>query len=300
LGLPHDKIGKDNNFRGLTIFNNVIYLTKGSGGNGVNTVYFVDATGNVCNDANGIGLPAAGASLPTSPLAYDPSSLSTLGLDPNNMCILKGFPTALSSTTSFPFGIWFANANTLYVADEGDGYAGGSDLYTHATGSTTAGLQKWVFSGGSWSMQYVLQAGLKLGIQYASVPSGYPTGLNLATCIVAKGTPSASNPNNCPTSKTLKPANNAPNGLSWVPATDGLRNITGFVNGDGTVTIYALTSTISGSGDQGADPNVLVKITDTLSYTTAAEASGESFITLKSAGFGEVLRGVSFTPGTTQ
>ena len=26
-----DKVGKDDNFRGLTIFNNVVYYTKGSG-----------------------------------------------------------------------------------------------------------------------------------------------------------------------------------------------------------------------------------------------------------------------------
>jgi hypothetical protein len=40
------------------------------------------------------------------------------------MCILNGFPDALQSTTSFPFGIWFANATTLYVADEGNGTTG--------------------------------------------------------------------------------------------------------------------------------------------------------------------------------
>ena len=45
LGLTADKIGKDTNFRGLTISNNVIYTTKGSGGNGINTVYFIDTTG---------------------------------------------------------------------------------------------------------------------------------------------------------------------------------------------------------------------------------------------------------------
>jgi len=39
------------------------------------------------------------------------------------MCILNGFPTKLKTKTSFPFGLWFANANTLYVADEGDGTA---------------------------------------------------------------------------------------------------------------------------------------------------------------------------------
>jgi len=65
------------------------------------------------------------------------------------------------------------------------------------------------------------------------------------------------------------------------------------VNGDGTVTIWAVTSTVSGNGDQGADPNRLVKITDTLSATSP----GTSFTTVQTAGFGEVLRGVSFTPG---
>ncbi len=34
LGDKQDKIGKDDNFRGLTIYNNVLYYTKGSGGNG--------------------------------------------------------------------------------------------------------------------------------------------------------------------------------------------------------------------------------------------------------------------------
>jgi len=47
-------------------------------------------------------------------------------------------------------------------------------------------------------------------------------------------------------------------------ATDGLRNITGIVNPDGTVTIYGITSTVSTSGDQGADPNEIVDITDQL------------------------------------
>src|ERR1700694_3549016 len=30
-----DKAGKDNNFRGITIYNNTLYITKGSGGNGI-------------------------------------------------------------------------------------------------------------------------------------------------------------------------------------------------------------------------------------------------------------------------
>ena len=121
-----------------------------------------------------------------------------------------------------------------------------------------------MLSGGYWKLAYTLQTGLSLGTPYTV--RGYPTGDNAAT------------------------------GLPWAPATDGLRNITGRVNGDGSVTIWAITSTVSGSGDQGADPNKLVSITDRVSAT--APATGESFRTVKSAGFAQVLRGVSATPST--
>jgi len=264
LGAKADKIGKDDNFRGLTIFDDVVYLTKGSGGNGVNTVYFIDTSGHAC--PNGVGLPVPGATLPDAPLDYDPTQLQTVGL-PSNMCILSGFPAVLNSTlkkktTAYPFGLWFANSTTLYVADEGDGDIGDA-------GATPAGLQKWVLSSGSWHRVYTLQTGLGLGSTY-SFPgdAGYPTGVNAAT------------------------------GLPWAPLTDGLRNITGRVNDDGTVTIWGITSTVSGNGDQGADPNKLVAITDLLANTNPAVGATESFVTVRTAAFGEVLRGVSFTPGS--
>ncbi len=226
-GDPADKPGKDTNFRGLTIFNNTLYVTKGSGGNGIDTVYQVGNAGT---------LPTAGGATIT---------------------ILPGFPTALAKTAGvnniYPFGIWFANATTLYVADEGDG------VVVDAAASIYAGLQKWSLVGGSWKMDYVLQNGLNLGTQYSV--ANYPPALN--------------------------------------PATAGLRNITGRVNGDGTVTIWAVTATVSANGDQGADPNLLVTITDTLANTTAAGASSEQFTVVKAAKYGEVLRGVAFTPGST-
>jgi hypothetical protein len=92
--------------------------------------------------------------------------------------------------------------------------------------------------------------------------------------------------------------NNAATGLPWAPATDGLRNLTGRVNEDGTVTIWAITSTISGNGDTGADPNKLVAITDSLGNLDPTIASHETFYVVREAGFGEVLRGVAFAPGT--
>jgi hypothetical protein len=194
--------------------------------------------------------------------------LQTKGVTPYNMCILNGFPTALNSTkTSFPFGVWFADADTLYVADEGNStntFDSKKGIYTAAAAQTTAGLQKWIFDGTTWKLAYTLAAGLDLGVPYTV--KGYPTGNNSAT------------------------------GKPWSPGTDGLRNITGRNNGDGTATIWAVTSTVSGNGDQGADPNKLVVITDTLANTTLPSTGG--FSTVRTAGFGEVLRGVSFTPGS--
>jgi hypothetical protein len=265
LGDKADKVGKDDNFRGLTLSNNVLYFTKGSGSNGVNTVYFLDTTGTAC--PSGVGVPATNAPLPTAALTYDAES----GLTPNNMCILSGFPTttAKTDTSFFPFGLWFANKDTLYVAQEGDGsdtYDATTNTYTDASSSATAGLQKYSFDAEtkSWKLDYTLQNGLNLGAPYTV--AGYPDGDNAVT------------------------------GLPWAPATDGLRNITGRVNHDGTVTIWAVTSTVSGSGDQGADPIALVSITDRTSATSAP--ASESFRTVKAPKYGTTVRGVSFTPGT--
>ena len=83
--------------------------------------------------------------------------------------------------------------------------------------------------------------------------------------------------------------------LPWAPATDGLRNLTGRVNRAGSVTVWAVTSTVSGSGDQGADPNQLVAITDDPSATSPA--SGEAFHTVLAPRYGRVVRGVSLAPG---
>jgi hypothetical protein len=71
---------------------------------------------------------------------------------------------------------------------------------------SVSGLEKWSFNGTQWVLDYTLQAGLGLGVDYTL--SDYPA-----------------------------------------TATDGLRNITGIVNEDGTV-MYGITSTVSTSGDQ--------------------------------------------------
>ena len=153
-GLPYaaDKLGKDNNFRGLTVFNNTFYVTKGSGGNGINTVYQVGAAGTLPTLANAASAP---------------------------ITVLPGFPTTLAKNADAtnPFGIFFANATTLYVADEGTG------VMADAATSKAAGIQKWTLVSGIWQRLYVMQAGLNLGQAYSV--ADYPASLNPATTVSA-------------------------------------------------------------------------------------------------------------------
>lgn len=263
-----DKLGKDTNFAGVTIHNNVVYFSKGSGSNGIDTVYFIDTTGTAC--PNGVGTPVAGAPMPTSPDSYDAAT----GAPADNMCVLKGFPSAVAKSVKTPEvggpenatafgGMWFANDTTLYVADAGNGddtFDGTS--YSGAAAQTLAGIQKWSLIDGTWTYDYTLQSGLGLGVPYQV--DGLPSGTNPTT------------------------------GLPWSPAVDGVRNPTGKINSDGTVTLYGVTSTIGGVSDPGADPNKLVTITDTL--TARSLPDGASFTTLRSAPAGDVYRGVAFTP----
>lgn len=129
------------------------------------------------------------------------------------------------------------------------------------TGSTTdasshAGLQKWTLGDdGSWHLQYVLTKGL------IGVVDGNVTG------------------------------NDGP----WPAITTiGLRNLTGRVNGNGTVTLWATTSTESASGDNGADPNKVVEITDQIAATQSSQVDSESFTTVMGPVYGTVFRGVGF------
>ena len=138
-GLPADKASKDNNFRGTTIFDNTLYVSKGSGGNGINGVYQVGAAG----------------SLPTAA-----SVNAALASGSPTMSLLPGFPIVSAGDASsnlYSFGLFFASATTLYVGDEGT-----QDLNPDAQ----AGLQKWSLVNGLWKLDYTLQAGLNLDASY--------------------------------------------------------------------------------------------------------------------------------------
>lgn len=242
-----DKTGKDANFRGLYVGpDGTVYTSKGSGGNGVNTVYQVGATAAL---ANGGQLPQNAA-----------------------ISILPGFTTALATNltnltspsqvtgTVYPFGMWIpaSNPSLMFVADEGDGVAG-----DQVSGS--GGLWIYQKTGTTWAPIAHLTAGLNLGTAYPITDTTGVYGVK---------------------------------GASYTTTTDGLRDITGQVNSDGSFTIYATTSTIGSSlgsaFDAGAESNQLVKITLNVTGSTAASATG--FTLMQTAPYGQALRGVAMVP----
>ncbi len=219
VGKP-DKPGKDNNYRGVTEFNGALYFTKGSGSNGIDTVYTVDT------------LPTLASAAATT------------------ITVVPGFPTDSAKATGgnyTPFAVFFANAATMYVTDEGSGNA--TDTSTHA------GLEKWSLVNGTWQLDYVLTKGL-IGIVDSNL-NGYDGPYPPVTTV-------------------------------------GLRNLTGVVSGN-FVTLWATTSTSSASGDNGADPNKVVEITDILGATTlSGPVADEAFRTIAGPTYGTVYRGVAF------
>ncbi|MEJ0094951.1 MAG: hypothetical protein WDN46_16445 [Methylocella sp.] len=221
FGAKADKPGKDNNYRGVTEHDGALFFTKGSGSNGVDTVYTVNSLPTVAN--------AAAATISIAP----------------------GFPTDSAKSTGgdfTPFALFFANATTMYVTDEGSG--NDTDAASHA------GLEKWSLVNHVWQLDYVLTKGL-IGV----------------------------------VDKNL----NGFDGQYPDVTTVGLRNMTGVVSPDGAVTLWATTSTSSASGDNGADPNKVVRITDDLAATTlTGRVAQESFKTLAGPTYGTVYRGVAY------
>ena len=61
------------------------------------------------------------------------------------------------------------------------------------------------------------------------------------------------------------------------------------------MTLWATTSTSSASGDQGADPNKVARITDRLAATSlTGSVAEESFTTIVTPTYGKVYRGVAY------
>lgn len=255
-GEVYDKTGKDDNFRGLFAGpDGTLYVSKGSGSNGVNTVYQVGNTGALANG----GKLAQNVPISIVP-GFPTTNAANLLTSSSKAGATQPPASTLAAGLVYPFGMWVPTGNTalMFVGDEGDG--GTADFAPNGTG----GL--WVYrnSGGAWAPIAHIVQGLSLGQPY--------------TVTDTAGTYGSA-------------------GAHYTTTTDGLRNLTGQTNQDGSYTIYAVTSTIGNSlgsnFDAGADSNQLVKITLTVSGSTVTTSG---FSVMQTAPYGQVLRGVAIVP----
>ncbi|MFN0131569.1 MAG: GC-type dockerin domain-anchored protein [Phycisphaerales bacterium] len=104
-----------------------------------NTRYVNIAAGQLYTSSasgNFLGVSTVGTGLPT-----------TAG---QTITLLPGFPVPPVTPTPSTYDFWFADANTLYVADDRSIANGG-------------GVQKWTLSAGTWSLAYTLNTGITVG-----------------------------------------------------------------------------------------------------------------------------------------
>ncbi len=264
-----DKTGKDDNFRGMTVSGDgTLYVTKGSGSNGVDTVYQVGATGALANGGtidpnasitilkgfNALSEKVVEAASGTIATA---NAAATTFNTANAAAIAAGTVAAHTfqspAASSHPFGIWFGDANTLFVADEGDGIRTDAVNVLNKV-TSNAGLQEWTKDiNGTWTETQIFQAGLVGHLDAA-----------------------------------------AQTALGWSVQEDGLRNITGHKNVDGSFDIYGTTSTVSNEviHDLGADPNEIVAI----HIGAGSTAGNTSFNVLQTAAAGSRFGGLAIAP----
>jgi hypothetical protein len=233
---------KDSNFRAIGIFNGNLYTAKGSGGNGDDGLFQV-------HNGTGDGLPTGTSN--TITLLFGDQATN---------------PATGASSPLTPFGFFFANPTTVYVADEGNP---NTDASGNLIPDPMAGLQKWSLVNGAWHLDYVLQTGLDL-YQAKTVP-GYPVptftyGLrNLAGRINHDGTVTIF----AITAQFSSVSGGEPDPTRLVMITDRISATT--------------LPTGQHSGDDQGDDD---------------QGNGvlERFLTLQSSRSGEVFRGVALTP----
>ena len=159
-----------------------------------------------------------------------------------------------------PSNYFFASSTVLYVADTGTPKNTSADNDSPYSLCGAGGLQKWRNVSGTWTWEYTLYQGLNL-VKNANSKSGDTT---------------------CSTN---------------TDGTTGLYGLTGVVNGDGSVNLYATNFTIA-----DLDPTFLYGITDCLAATTAGGSSGScttgqtTFTQLTAAPSDSNFKGVSLAP----
>ncbi len=284
--------------------------------NNPRSIFTADGTTAAYVSGQGSGSDATGGVFYTTMGAVNNAPTPITGLDTTG--------NTLSQDTRDVQIVTLNGVSTLYLSVDTKEGSGSARSYIGTLGTagtpptTTVGapvmLNSFGNSGGTGKETITTGAngngnGLNAGLQINLSPENYFFA-NASTLYVADG----GNPKNNSANSTLgdgglqKWINSAADGSgTWSLAytlhqnlglvlntsasgSSGLYGLTGVVTG-GTVQLYATDLTLT-----DLDPTHLFGITDTLSFTTASQAAGESFSVLATAPQDSNFKGVSFAP----
>ncbi len=237
--------------RFVTEYDGTLYVSRDQNPPGSGNQNFTNVS-SLTNSTG--GLPTSSAGLVTTHIV-PPASPDSLGGNNGSINVTAGTANGVNNSRIGKFvylspeEYFFANPDTLYVADSGQPKNGNANAAALGEG----GLQKWSLVDGVWTLDYDLVAGLDL-VNNANANSNTPT----------------------------------------APGVTGLFGLTAEVVGN-QVELFATSY-----GLNELSPSYLYEITDTLSDTTIAQASGETFTTLYSAPDNISIRGVSFAPSVPE
>ena len=246
-----------NNGLGNTLYVSRDFAAKGSPNDSTDIRTLTNASG---------GLPTSSSGLVANRII--PGNTNSSGGNTGSIDLTLNTDNGINSTRD-PQSSKYAGGNTfVYLSPEQYFFASPSVLYVTDSGQPKngnanaaalgdGGLQKWVNSKPDGTGSWTLEYDLSAG-------------LNLVNNANANA--------NTPTA----------------PGVTGLFGLTGEdVNVNGTVEVELFATSY---GLNELSPSYLYEITDTLTDTTLAQASGESFNTLYEAPAGTNIRGVAFAP----
>jgi hypothetical protein len=154
--------------RMVQIYNNTLYVSadskEGSGSNRdfIGTLGSPPAT-SLFNSSNGpTRLPGFGNNGGTGKVVITPATSNGLNGPVNGVN---------QEINLSPQNFWFANANTLYVADSGQPKNDSVTNDSNGNKVGDGGLQKWSLVSGSWVLDYTISAGLNLVKNNAADPN---------------------------------------------------------------------------------------------------------------------------------
>jgi hypothetical protein len=148
--------------RVVEVYNNQLFVSVDSKGGKNSARSFIGTLGAQgalpTSLTNNAGSPPGGSNGPTMLPGF--GNTGGTGKLTINALTTNGINAIGEMVNLSPEDYFFANATTLYVADSGN--PKNDSTVSSGTSVGDGGLQKWVFNGKSWNLDYTLSSGLNL------------------------------------------------------------------------------------------------------------------------------------------